>query len=179
MSAPPFSIIIMIYLILNYPVRHPGISLIVGAMFVSIGPVILVIHDAIKGRTDIFVSELSDRPRLFLFACLSYVLGTLIYATMNEFLLACFASSYFMVSLAMLFISLKFKASVHTSAIAGPITYLVAVLEIEFSVLYLLLIPVYWARIKLKAHNHKELIAGIFISIIMTLINCAVWRIIL
>jgi len=52
--------------------------------------------------------------------------------------------------------------------VTGPITALVFQLGANMIPFFLLMLPVAWARIELKAHNVKQVIAGAVLSTILT-----------
>jgi membrane-associated phospholipid phosphatase len=70
----------------------------------------------------------------------------------------------------MMFINLKWKISAHASGVAGPVTALYSVYGSQILPLYLLLLPVFALRLKLKAHNIWQLIGGTVLAITVTYI---------
>ncbi|RLE72513.1 MAG: hypothetical protein DRZ80_07160 [Thermoprotei archaeon] len=70
--------------------------------------------------------------------------------------------------------TLATKTSVHMAGIAGPVTFFVIIYGINYSTLYLLLLPVAWARYEKRAHNLSQLVLGAIIAIITTWITLSI-----
>ena len=85
--------------------------------------------------------------------------------------MAFFILTYFTVTISMTLVSLRWKASVHACGISGPTTFMFAALGIAYSVLYLLLMPVYLSRSALKAHTQLELALGTAVGVMITLLT--------
>ncbi|MDP7207710.1 MAG: hypothetical protein QGH14_03910 [Candidatus Bathyarchaeota archaeon] len=68
----------------------------------------------------------------------------------------------------MLFITLSWKISIHMVGVMGPLTALIFQLGSRIAPLLLLLIPVAWARLELKAHNKMQIAAGVVLSSFLT-----------
>jgi membrane-associated phospholipid phosphatase len=79
----------------------------------------------------------------------------------------------------MMFITLRWKISVHASGIAGPSTALVYLLGAIAAPLLLLAVPVGWARIKLGAHTILQVIGGASLTFLITWIQIGVYMSIL
>jgi hypothetical protein len=73
-------------------------------------------------------------------------------------------------TIAVFLINLKYKISAHAGNIAGIATILYLIYGNIALPIYLLLIPIYALRIKLKAHTIGQLILGTISSIILTYI---------
>lgn len=86
-------------------------------------------------------------------------------------LMACYSVN----TLVMMLISLKWKISIHASGISGPFTFLVYVLGTVFLPLYLLILPVGWARIELRAHSLSQVLAGFLLTILLTWLQLAIY----
>jgi membrane-associated phospholipid phosphatase len=119
--------------------------------------------------SDFFVSEKEERARPFAGAVLSYLVGSLLFWLLGApsivtALMLCYAGN----TILMMLITLRWKISVHASGIAGPTTALIENLGAWASILILLLIPVGWARMRLKAHTPAQILAGGFVTIAAT-----------
>ncbi len=136
--------------------------------FISIGPLIPIIWDVYRGRIDIFVSRREDRVRYFLATLIFYILGWfgLIMYGIEVYLL--FMATYIVMTTIHMVISLRWKISMHAAGITGPTTFLVYILGISYALLYSLLLPVWWARKKMKAHTSNQLLAGSLSSALFT-----------
>ncbi len=138
-------------------------------------PLAPILLDTYWGKTDIFVTEREKRWKYYILTTASYVLGIAYLAWRGLDVYMPLYISYIVLALVLALITLKWKISVHTAGIAGPTTLLVYFVGFNMALLYLLLIPVSWARHKLKAHTPAQLIAGAFLSTVLTAIICDVY----
>ncbi len=147
-------------------------SFLIAFTFLVVLPLAPIFTDYFRGKTDIFVSEKVDRPKYFLLASLAYLLGYIYYRFFfGDGLMAFFIFTYLTVTLSMALVSLRWKASVHACGVSGPTTFMVFALGVTYSVLYLLLIPVYMSRLALKAHTRLELALGTIVGFVITLLT--------
>jgi membrane-associated phospholipid phosphatase len=65
-------------------------------------------------------------------------------------------------------ITFKWKISIHASGITSPFTALVYLLGGVMLPLLLVVIPVGWARVELKAHTKMQVTAGAILSGLLT-----------
>lgn len=149
----------------------------VSLFFAGILPM-LIIYLMLKRGTikDIYASDRRTRFKPFLGAISSYSVGVAILvllAAPREIiaLMACYSVN----TLVMMLISLKWKISIHASGISGPFTFLVYVLGTVFLPLYLLILPVGWARIELRAHSLSQVLAGFLLTILLTWLQLAIY----
>ena len=154
------------------------ISLALAVIFLTILPPAPTPIATLLGHTDIFVSQQEKRPLFFIFAVSMHLLGSIISLLLGASLFALFMLSYATVTTSLLIINFKTKVSVHTAGVTGPLTYVVYFLGIEYTILYLLVIPVIWARYTLRAHTITQLTLGVVDSIVVTFVTCTLWTII-
>jgi len=126
--------------------------------------------------SDFFVSEKKERALPFAGAILSYLMGSLMLWSMRAppivtALMLCYAGN----TLVMMPITRRWKISVHASGIAGPTTVLIESLGIWASIFFALLIPVAWARIRLKAHTPMQIVAGVLVTIVVTWLQLRIY----
>lgn len=135
-------------------------------------PLLPIIIDSGKQKVDIFVSNREKRWKYYLISILSYASGILYSLWRGYWIYAVLSLSYMLSSagLAAVTVFARWKISVHAAGIAGPTTALVLVRGLETSPLYILLIPVAWARLELKAHDLRQLIAGALLAFSTTLV---------
>jgi membrane-associated phospholipid phosphatase len=158
----------LILLILSPPDIYS--LLFVSLIFGGILPMLIIFLMLRAGIIhDIYASDRQTRLKPFLGAILSYSLGVAVLLLMNAprditALMACYSFN----TLVMMLISLKWKISIHASGISGPFTFLVFVLGPVFLPLYLLILPVGWARIELNAHSLSQVLAGFLLTILLT-----------
>lgn len=147
-------------------------DVVASLMFLGLLPVLTIILDSMRGKTDIFVSRREQRPFYFVFAIASYAAGYAYFRYVSpNYIMSGFLLAYIIVTLAMTLVSLKWKASVHACGISGPTTYLALRMGPAHSLLYVVLIPVYVARLRLNAHTPKELALGTAIGIVFTMVT--------
>jgi len=119
----------------------------------------------------------SERKLAFIFAVVSYVLGTLLTFVFGApIIVKKIFMAYLLSGIFLSFVNkgLKIKASGHACGVSGPITLLVNILGIQMIWLFLLMPVVYWSRINLGRHNIVELILGTFIGIVSTLVAVSI-----
>ena len=126
--------------------------------------------------SDFFVSERSERAKPFAGAILSYLVGGLTLwwlrtPTIVTALMLCYAGN----TLVMMLITRRWKISVHASGIAGPTTVLTESLGLWASVFFALLLPVGWARIRLKAHTPTQVLLGALVTIAATWLQLKIY----
>lgn len=71
----------------------------------------------------------------------------------------------------MMVITQFWKISIHASGISGPATFLTHQLGVGMIPFALLILPISWARIKLKAHDIYQVMAGILVAIVLTYVQ--------
>ena len=126
--------------------------------------------------SDFFVSEKKERAKPFAGAILSYLTGSLTLWLLRAppivtALMLCYAGN----TLLMMLITRRWKISVHASGIAGPTTVLIESLGGWASIFFALLIPVAWARIRLKAHTPTQILAGALVTIAATWVQLKIY----
>lgn len=135
-------------------------------------PLTPIVLDSVKGEVDIFVSDREKRWRYYLFSIISYTIG-IGYSLWRGYPIYAIITTSYMLSailLALVTVLAKWKISVHSAGIAGPTTALVMVVGETAIPLYLLLAPVSWARLELKAHTPSQLAAGAIVALLSTLL---------
>jgi hypothetical protein len=104
----------------------------------------------------------------------SYLMGVTVLLYVDApFVVTALMACYFVNAIVMLFISLYWKISIHAVGVTGPITALVFQLGARMLPFFLLMLPLAWARIELKAHNKKQVAAGAIISSFLTWLQMA------
>jgi hypothetical protein len=118
---------------------------------------------------DIWASQRETRIIPFSGALVSYAFGSLalIFAR-SPAIITSLMFCYFGNTFIMMLISLWWKISVHASGIAGPCTALVYSIGAIATPLLLLIVPVGWARIRLKAHTLPQVVAGALLTVLIT-----------
>ncbi len=175
-SAPLFALYSVVLIALQggdvFHPLHACTAILICFVYLTVLPLLPIIVGSIFGRVDLFVSEREKRARFFLLALLSYTLGILTSQLLGCRGLLIIHASYFIVTLAMMLTTLRTKASVHVAGVMGPATYTVYLLGPSSIWLYLISIPVAWARIKLGAHTITEVALGGGIAVAATILTC-------
>ncbi|MEM1848592.1 MAG: ZIP family metal transporter [Thermofilaceae archaeon] len=137
--------------------------------FLPLAPIVV---GAARGEVDIFVTEREKRWKYYLFSIISYIIG-IVYSLLRGYRIYAVITASYMLSaivLAIVTVLAKWKISVHAAGIAGPTTALAMVVGEEAVPLYLLLVPVSWARLELNAHTPSQLAAGALVALLSTLL---------
>ena len=173
MNAPLIAILTFVPLIITSNSQNMGTLMVITTFFGAILPLSSTYYLVRKGIIpDIYASDRSSRTDPFLWAMVSYLTGVTILLWVNApFVITALMACYFVNALIMLCITLYWKISIHAVGVMGPITALVFQLGAKITPLFLLMLPVAWARIELKAHNLKQVAAGAVLSSILTWIQ--------
>jgi membrane-associated phospholipid phosphatase len=171
-AAPTFLTLILL--------RKPENSVIlisIALIFASLIPLTIVYALARHGTIpDIWASVRETRVIPFSGAICSYVVGSLALVAMRSpAIITCLMLCYVGNSVVVMLISFKWKISVHASGIAGPLTALIYVVGLTALPLLLLVVPVGWARLKLKAHTPTQVVAGALLTIVTTWIQLGIY----
>jgi hypothetical protein len=143
-----------------------GISTLFGCLLPLAMVGVLLKLDLIN---DFYAHDKNTRYIPFLWTDLFYLMGTIALFMVEAppavtALMAC----YFVNGLVLLAITFKWKISIHTSGITGPVTALVYVIGATMLPLFLALLPVAWARVELKAHTKMQVTVGAVLTSVLT-----------
>lgn len=168
------------FLILLYPRQGNQTFLLLLATCITFGtavPLVMMYQLTKSGLiSDFDVSNRRERTRPFIGAAASYLAGSgalllLRAPTIIITLMLCYACN----TIIMLVITLRWKISVHASGVAGPATALVYSMGAWAAVFFILLIPVGWARVQLKAHTPWQVLAGALVTAIATWLQLKIY----
>ncbi len=170
MNAPIFAFITFLPLLLsrNTPSFLPILTTVL--LFGTVGPLVLVYILSKRGIIpDYYASERETRTIPFFGAALSYLLGALILSSLAApviitALMLCYGVNTFV----MMLINLKWKISIHASGITGPATFLFYTFGMIAIPFFFLVLPVGWARLRLRAHTPAQILAGALLTIAIT-----------
>ena len=134
---------------------------LISLVFASILPMAIIVYWAKKLNTDSDISNRQDRFTPLIVGIVSYFIGFLVLLFLNidnflTALLLCYSINTGVV----LLITFKWKISVHTTGLSGPVGALILLLGpigALFGILYPLLI---WSRVTLEKHTLAQAIAG-------------------
>ncbi len=170
LNAPFITLATFILLILLHGTENAAMLIGITSLFGCFLPLAMVYGllklDFIK---DFYAHDRDTRFIPFLWTTLFYLLGVLSLILVNApaavtALMAC----YFVNGLVLMMITLKWKISIHASGITGPFTALLYLLGGVVFPLILVVIPVAWARVELKAHTVMQVAAGAVLSGVLT-----------
>jgi membrane-associated phospholipid phosphatase len=168
------------FLILLYPLQSIQTFLFLLATCVTFGtliPLVMMYQLTKRGLvSDFNVSVRQERTKPFLGAAASYLAGGSALLLLRApviivALMLCYAGN----TLIALLITLRWKISIHASGVAGPTTALVYSLGAWAAVFFILLIPVGWARVQLKAHTPWQIFAGALVAAIATWLQLKIY----
>ena len=168
------------FLILLYPLQSIQTFLMLMGTCVTFGtmvPLVMMLQLTKSGViSDFNVSERKERTRPFLGAAASYLAGGGVLLFMKApiiiiALMFCYAGN----TVIMLFITFRWKISVHASGVAGPTTALVYSVGTWTAVFFILLIPVGWARMRLRAHTPWQILAGALVTAVATWLQLIIY----
>lgn len=170
MNAPLIAMLTFIPMILTQNPPNPFQLIALTTLFGAILPLTSTYYLVRKGIIpDIYASDRETRTEPFLWALASYLLGvTSLLWVEAPFAVTALMACYFVNAIVMLLITLQWKISIHLVGVSGPITALVFELGAQMIPFFLLLFPVAWARVELKAHNKKQVAAGAILSSFLT-----------
>lgn len=159
----------IVLLVATNPPSLP-LLLLVAFLFGSVFPMLVIYLMYRIGKVgDLDVTDRSQRKVPFILGILVYALGTIIMFSLNAPAIAiALMFCYTMNTLVTFLISLHWKISVHAVGVSGPFTCLVYFMGWLYSPLLLLIIPIGWSRIELKAHTLAQVVAGFLLSIALT-----------
>ena len=142
----------------------------VALAFATFVPLLLVVGLAVsRVLPDVFATTLDSRRWAFVGATAAYVAGwAVLVAVRTPGTIAYLMLAYGVNTLVFLALSVRWKPSVHASGVTGPATWLTLVLGPPALAFFLLLIPVAWARLRLRAHTPTELVVGAALAVGLT-----------
>ncbi|VVB73904.1 Uncharacterised protein [uncultured archaeon] len=143
-------------------------SFLLGALFLTVIPTMTILYFYRKGIIDIELSERRLRTPFYAVGMMSQMMAAIVFYSIHDSIMFVTSMAYAIVTVLMMFINLKWKISAHASGVAGPVTAIYAVYGSQTLPLYLLLLPIFALRLKLKAHNIWQLIGGTLLATIVT-----------
>ena len=148
------------------------ITELISLIFASILPMAIILHWARKLDTDKDISNREDRFVPLIVGVVSYLIGFIIawILGVSNFLIVlilCYAVNTFIVML----ITTKWKISIHTTGLTGPVAALIMLLGPIGALVGLLYPILIWSRFTLKKHTMAQAIAGGVFGLIMTVLE--------
>ena len=148
------------------------ITELISLIFASVLPMAIILHWAKKMETDKDISNREDRFIPLIVGVVSYFIGFIISylsgaSNFITVLILCYTVNTFIVML----ITTKWKISIHTTGLSGPVAALIMLLGpigAIFGLLYPILI---WSRLTLKKHTMAQALAGGIFGFVMTVVE--------
>ena len=151
---------------------NPVLSIVIGLFFLSIFPTVLIVYFYKKGVIDLDVSDRKKRTPLYIVIIGGYVVASAIFYVTDCKIMFVLSMAYVCVTSVVTSLNFFTKISAHSAGATGPLLSLVYVFGVSMIPLFILFVPlVIWARIKLDAHTHIQLIAGSLTAIIITFLT--------
>lgn len=129
------------------------------------------IYLARRNVVDVWISKREMRTIFFAEMIISYCLAAIIFFAADARIMFLAALGYAFVTLILMGINFAWKISGHGAGVAGPITAFVYVYGAKFALLFLLLVPMAWARVRLNAHTLWQVTAGSLIAVLVVLLE--------
>jgi membrane-associated phospholipid phosphatase len=170
LNAPLITLYTFTYAIAVLLPQNALLLFLITSFFGTILPMGIIYAMLRKGMLkDVYASDRQTRFKPFMGAVLSYLLGlaALIVASAPDLVLVLMAG-YLLNTVIMMLITLRWKISIHASGLAGPATYLVYIFGIHLWPIFLLIVPLGWARLELKAHTLSQVAMGFFLTVALT-----------
>jgi len=177
MNAPLITMLTFIPLVYRFGYGSTFQLLAITSFFGCFLPLITVVYMLKRGIiSDFYANDRDERLLPFMATIFSYTVGTVALMAVGapEQIIALMAC-YIVNGVVLLLITTKWKISIHASGIASPVTALVYLLGTRLLPLFILFLPIAWARVELKAHDKKQVTAGAIISSVLTWLQMAIY----
>jgi len=177
MNAPLITMLTFIPLVYRFGYGSTLQLLAITSFFGCFLPLITVVYMLRRGIiSDFYANDRDERFLPFMATIFSYTVGMVALMAVGApeqitALMAC----YLVNGVVLLLITTKWKISIHASGIASPVTALVYLLGTRLLPLFILFLPIAWARVELKAHDKKQVTAGAIISSVLTWLQMAIY----
>jgi len=168
LSLPVISFCELVFLALVEEFTVPYIFM--GFILHVVVPILPPLIYAISYRKgDFFVSSRRDRIPLFIPGILSYFASYLLFNAAGYTVFAMLELVSFVSSFILFVISFWWKISIHLASLAIPIVFF-TIIGYPATLLLSPLLPLLgWARVRVGAHNWRQVLAGCFVGFISTL----------
>jgi membrane-associated phospholipid phosphatase len=153
------------------PFLDPLSSILICLAIMVILPITPIVYEAWKGTVDLDVSHRESRTKFFIFSMMCDVLAYSVYSMLGCLIMSSLAAAYFSVTLGITIVSQRWKISVHAAGVGGPGTALIYVYGPIALLVILVWAAVVWSRVTLKQHNIEQSLAGVLLSILITIVT--------
>ncbi len=140
--------------------KNPVLNTLAVLFFYSIVPFVSVYYLRLRGRSDVFMSERSRRPKHFIPGLVGYAVSAFVFQAWGMGLMKTASASFLLTSLILLLLTLVVKASIHVAGLTATVI-LILYAYWPTGLILLLLIPVLaWARVNTGEHTCWQTILG-------------------
>ena len=166
----PFTFFILIF---NTDSHNNYLLFLISISFTMILPFSTILYFKKKGKISSYEAPIREqRLQLLLISSIYNSIGFILLnyyeaSTIVQGLMFCYAIN----TLITWAITRYWKISIHMIGLGGPFVALNLAGYNNSIIMVTIIIAVYFSRIKLKAHNHLQLIAGTFLAIILSYIE--------
>lgn len=128
-------------------------------------PFLYFLHELQTGEiSDWDTTKRSQRIRLYGFAVAVHAVGVTLAVVLGKIVLSKILFSFWLLALIFCIITLRWKISLHTGVAAAAATFLWLSFGSGWAVLYLVVLLVGWARVKMGKHTAVQAAAGAVIA---------------
>ncbi|MGB9717168.1 MAG: hypothetical protein ACP5PQ_00695 [Thermoproteota archaeon] len=155
--------------------KNPILNILAVLFFYSIVPFVSVYYLRLRGRTDVFMSERSRRPKHFIPGLVGYAFSAVVFQAWGMGLMKTASASFLLTSLILLLLTLAVKVSIHVAGLTATVI-LILYAYWPAGLILLLLIPVLaWARVNTGEHTCWQTILGAFTGFAGSLLGILVF----
>ena len=173
----PFMVLSFMFLTLawHYKMSIPQFYsyIIVVAFFVIIFPLAYLMENYKNiNLLDLHVSDKEDRKKLLIVITVSVLIGYFMLSFIGmpkPLLMIELVGVINLIIITLLTVALGFNVSIHLAVVTLAATLVTFFLGDEYLLLYILLVPIAWARVYREKHSLLEVIFGVFVSFVVTL----------
>ena len=164
-------------LVSRQSIQTSFLLMIVCLTFGTLVPLVMVHQLSKRGIvSDYYVSQKEERAKPFAGAMISYLVGSGVLFLVNApAIVTAFMLCYAGNTMIMMIITLRWKISIHAAGVAAAATGLIYAIGVWAALFFTLLLPVGWARVRLKAHTPLQMLAGGLVTIAATWIQMKIY----
>jgi len=169
LTTPPLlSTLIISYLIIWYPELFYPISrrfaLIISIIFLFVIPSFPILVKVYWGDFDFFISDRKKRSVYFRVTSVSYTSGAIISWAFESYILMIYHITFLILIFIISLLNYITKVSLHVSTAMCAITFVSSIIRGINPLLYLIVLLIIWARMRIKAHTFPQIIIGLIVG---------------
>jgi hypothetical protein len=142
--------------------NNPILNILAVFFFYSIVPFASVYYLRLRGRSDVFMSERSRRPKHFIPGLLGYMVSILVFQACGMRLMRTASASFLLTSLILLILTFVTKVSIHVAGLTATVVLILHAYWPAGSILLLLIPVLAWARVNTGEHTYRQTMLGAF-----------------